>query len=136
MSNITPNYLASVKAAGAKNIQFSPTAERIPSKILIIGTGDPLTEAANSLNTPYQVFSPEEVGSRTGFGFMLHRLAVQAFRGGNGIETWIIQQPEPSGAQSAGSIDFAGTTTAPIFSNAATLVVPSTVATNLFRRSW
>lgn len=110
MSNITSNSLAAGVGSSVRNVQFQPTAEVVPRKILIIGTGDPTTEAGNTLNTPVLVTSPEDVGAKTGFGFMLHRLAKQAFLGSNGIETWIIQQPEGSGAQAAGEIDFTGST--------------------------
>lgn len=109
MSNITSNSLAAAVGSSVKNVQFKPAAEVVPRKILIIGTGDPTTEASNPLDTPVLVTSAEDVGAKTGFGFMLHRLAVQAFKGSNGIETWIIQQAE-NGAQAAGDIDFTGST--------------------------
>lgn len=108
MSNITSNSLAAAIAASAKNVQFQPTAEVIPSKILIIGTGNPATEAANPTDTPVQIFSPEDVASKTGSGYMLHRLALSVYEGSKGIETWMIQQPENVAAAAAvGEIDFA-----------------------------
>lgn len=110
MSNITANSLAAAVGSAVKNVQFKPAAEIVPRKILIIGTGNPLTEAGNPTDTPVLVTSPEDVADRTGAGFMLHRLALKAFAGSNGIETWIIQQPEPIGAQAAGEIAFTGST--------------------------
>jgi phage tail sheath gpL-like len=42
---------------------------------------------------------------------MIHRLAVQAFAGSNGVETWVIPQAEAGGsAAAAGDIDFVGST--------------------------
>jgi phage tail sheath gpL-like len=110
MSNITANSKAAANAAGVKNVVFKPSASVVPRKILIIGTGDPSTEAANPTDTPVLVTSPEDVGSKTGFGYMLHRLAVQSDLGANGIETWIIQQPEGVATQAAGELDFTGST--------------------------
>lgn len=109
MSNITSNSLAAGIGSSVKNTVFKPAASVVPRKILIIGTGDPTTEAGNSLNTPILVTSASDVGAKTGFGYMLHRLAVQAFKGSNGIETWMIQQAETSAA-AAGEIDFTGST--------------------------
>lgn len=103
--------MAAAVAASANNVTFQPAAEVVPSKILIIGTGDPATEAGNATDTPIQIYSPEDVASRTGFGYMLHRLAIAAYKGSRGIETWFIQQPENVAAvQAAGELDFAGST--------------------------
>jgi phage tail sheath gpL-like len=110
MSNLSSNSLAAAVGAAVKNKQFVSSAELVPRKILIIGTGDPTTEAANPTDTPVLVTSPEDVADKTGFGFMLHRLAIQAYRGSKGIETWIIQQPEGVAVQAAGEIDFTGST--------------------------
>lgn len=111
MSNITSNSLAAAVGSSVKNVVFKPTAQVVPRKILIIGTGDPTTEAANDLNTPILVTSPEDVGAKTGFGFMLYRLAKSAYKGSKGILTYIIQQAEPgAGVQATGDIDFTGST--------------------------
>lgn len=111
MSNITSNSEAAAVGVSAKNTTFKPAAEVIPAKILIIGTGDPATEAGNLTDTPIQIFSPEDVASQTGFGFMLHRLAIAAYKGSKGIETWMIQQPEDGAAVKAvGELDFTGST--------------------------
>lgn len=110
MGNITSNSLAAGVGSSVKNKQFKPTAEVVPRKVLIIGTGDPTTEAANSLDTPMLGLSAANVGALTGFGFMLHRLALNEEKGSNGVEFYYIQQAEPAGAQSAGEIDFTGST--------------------------
>lgn len=115
MSNITSNSLAAAVGSSVKNVVFKPTAQVVPRKILIIGTGDPLTEAGNVLNEPILSTSPEDIASKTGFGFLLHRLAIAAEKGAKGIETWFIQQAEPTGAQAAGDIDFTGSTVATSF---------------------
>lgn len=109
MSNITSNSLAAGVGSSVKNVQFQPTAEVVPRKVLIIGTGDPTTEAGNTLNDPILATSAADIAAKTGFGFMLHRLAERAFTGSNGIETWFIQQAETS-ATAAGELDFAGST--------------------------
>jgi len=97
--------------SGVQNVQLQPAAENVPRKILIIGTGDPSTEAANPLDTPILVTSPEDVADQTGFGFMLHRLAIKSWKGSGGkVETWMIQQAENTPTQAVGEIDFTGST--------------------------
>ncbi|MCK5219320.1 hypothetical protein KAR10_07355 [bacterium] len=104
MSNLSQNSLAAAVAAGVENVQFSPSAEVLQRKIAVIGTYDPAkTEVVDEV--PLFVTSPEDVGDRTGFGFMLHRLAVQTFLAANGIPVYIIPQTETS-AQAAGTITF------------------------------
>ena len=105
MSEIAP-----YNGSRAKNVVFKPQADAVKPIILIIGTGDPTTEAGNELNKPILVTGPEDVGARTGFGFMLHRLSIQAAVSSRNTEMWYIQQPEPSGSQAAGEIDFTGST--------------------------
>lgn len=94
--------------AGSKNTPFLIDPENVPSKVLLIASYDPaiLTLADN---VPLLVLSPEDVADKTGQGFPLHRLAIKAFSGSNGIETWISPQPEDGGAvQADGEIDFTG----------------------------
>lgn len=111
MSNLTSSSLAAGNAVIMENVQLQPTAEVVPRKILLVGTGDPATEAGNALDTPILVTSPEDVANQTGFGFMLHRLAIQAYLGSGGVETWMIQQAEDGAAvQAAGELDFTGST--------------------------
>jgi len=105
--------ISTSKAAGVgssvENQAFAVTAQVVPRKITIVGTYDPLkTDIVPDV--PIRVFSAEEVGALCGYGFMIHRLAVQSFKGsGNGIETWIIPQTE-DGVKATGSIDFTGST--------------------------
>lgn len=107
---INPTSLAAGNFVGVKNVQFQPIAEVLARKILIIGTKDPL-KTALAADTPVQVLSPEDVADKAGFGSQLHRLAIWAFEGGQGIETWMIPQDEAGGAvAAAGELDFTGST--------------------------
>ncbi len=102
MSNLSQNSLAAAVAAGVENVQHSPSAEVLQRKIAIIATYDPAKTLVVD-DVPKLVLSPEDVGDKMGFGFMAHRLAVQAFLGGNGIPVYIIPQAE-TGAQAEGTI--------------------------------
>ena len=107
---LSDNSLAVAVGSGVKNTQFTPSASNLPRKILIIGTIDPAKESLISENVPFQVLSPEDVGDKTGFGFMAHRLAVQSFRGGKGTETWLVPQFEAAaGTQASGNVTFSAT---------------------------
>lgn len=104
---VTPTSKAAVVASSVENEAFAVTAQVVPRKIVIVGTFDP----AKTDIVPdelIRVFSPEEVGALTGYGYMLHRLAEQAYKGSRNIETWIVPQDEPTGVQATGSIDFSG----------------------------
>lgn len=108
---ITPQSLAAVNGATVENEQFAVTAQVAPQKNVIIGTYDETTFTGLTPNEPIQIFSAEQAGALTGFGFMLHRLARAAFRAGN-VETWIIPQEEDGAAvNAAGSIAFTGPAT-------------------------
>ncbi len=102
--------LAAATGVSVRNVQFQPSANNVPRKIFIVGTYDPtITTIVDEV--PVLVTSPEDAGSQFGFGFMIHRLAVQSFAGGNGVETWVIPQAEAGGSAAAvGSIDFVGST--------------------------
>lgn len=97
---------ASAVASSVDNVSFAPPAENLPRKILCIGTYDPLKTSVVD-EVAKQVFSAEDAGDQTGFGFMLHRLVTQAFIGGKGIPVYILPQSE-AGTQAAGDIDFTG----------------------------
>ena len=103
--SINSNSLAPAVGAGVVNKQFAVTAGVLPQKVLLIGSFDPLKTAVVA-DLPVQVFSPEQVGDLTGFGFPLHRLAVRAFEGSQGdVETWMIPQDE-AGDQAEGTITY------------------------------
>jgi phage tail sheath gpL-like len=106
---LSSNSIAAGNFVSAKNKVFGVSANVLPRKIVIIGTYDP-SETEVIDEDPIQVFSPEDVGDKFGFGYMLHRLAVQAYEGSQGVETWCVPQSEVAGSQATGNIDFAGST--------------------------
>lgn len=109
---ILPSSKAAVVGSSVENQAFAVTARVVPRKIAIIGTFDP----AKTDIVPHeliQVFSPEQVGALCGYGYMIHRLAEQAYKGSRNIETWIVPQDEPTGVQATGSIDFTGSAGTP-----------------------
>jgi phage tail sheath gpL-like len=109
MGTITDLSLAAANAVSVENVQFAITAQTLQRKIAIIGTYDPAkTDVVD--NVPKRVFSAEDVGAQFGFGYMVHRLAYQAFRASKNVETWVIPQPESGGAVAAsGNIIFTAT---------------------------
>jgi phage tail sheath gpL-like len=108
--SINPTSVAAAVAAGVKNVQFAVEARNVPRKMLIIGTYDPLKTSVVD-DVPVQIFSPEDAGDKFGFGFMVHRLAVKAFKGAQqSIPAYVVPQSEAGGAVAAtGDIDWAGT---------------------------
>jgi len=109
---------ASSRAAGVgiqgENVSFGVSVTVKKRRIYIIGTPDPALTSVVA-EVPVQVFSGDDVGSRTGFGFMLHRLAKKVFEGNKGVETFMIPQAEAGAAvAAAGSVAFtpSGTVTA------------------------
>lgn len=99
------NSLAAAVGSSVKNVQFVTGAVVVPRKILILATYDP-TKTAVVPDVPVRILSAASAGDQFGFGFMAHRLALQAERGARGIETWVSPQAEPTGVQAAGSIAF------------------------------
>lgn len=100
--------LASAVGASIRNVQFATEALNLPRKVIIFGTFDPAKVTVAPL-VPQLVLSPEDVGARYGFGSMLHRLAIAAYSGAQGVETWVQPQAEADGAAAAaGSVDFTG----------------------------
>ena len=105
---ITDNSLAYANAASVTNEPFTQTPSAVPRKIVLVGTYDPAkTEVVD--NTPRRIYSPGDVADYCGFGSMLHRLALASELGAQGVESWIIPQPEAGGAANAsGSILLVG----------------------------
>jgi phage tail sheath gpL-like len=107
------NSLAPVVGAAVENVQFLPGAQNLPRKIVVIGNYDEATFTTVVEDVPQRVLSPEDVGARMGFGFMLHRLVKKVFAGSQGVECWVIPQPENVAAVVAdGKITITGTATA------------------------
>ncbi len=104
---ISSSSLAAGNLVGLENQKFAVTASVIPQKNVIIGSYDEATFVGIVPNVPIRVYSAEDVGGKTGYGFMLHRLARAMFRAGS-VETWIIPQLEGGSDpdQATGTIDF------------------------------
>jgi phage tail sheath gpL-like len=121
--------IAAAVGATAENKQFKASAENVPRKILIIGTYDPLKTGVVD-EVPVLVTSPEDAGNQFGFGFPVHRMAIAAFAGSGGVETWIQPQSEVAGSQAVGSITITGPATeaGTIYLYVAGDAVPVTVA--------
>ncbi|NIP56144.1 hypothetical protein GWN42_31390 [candidate division KSB1 bacterium] len=109
---VTANSLASAVTAGAKNEQFGVQANVLQRKILAIGTYDPAKTSVTPL-VEQVIFSPEDAGSRYGFGTMLHKLIEKIYSVSPGVPVFALPQEEAVGASEAtGNILFAGTATA------------------------
>lgn len=94
------NSIAAAVGASVKNVSFKPAATNLPRKIAIIGTYDSAkTGIVNE--KPTICLNHADAGNKYGFGSMLHRLAVQTFLGGNGVETWVIPQAEEAESSAA-----------------------------------
>lgn len=105
---INSNSLAAAVGVGVKNVQFQSVATVLKRRIGIVATFDPLLTGVVA-DVPVLVTSAADVGDKFGFGFMAHRLAIKAFKGGAGVETYVIPQDEAGGAAaSAADIDFVG----------------------------
>lgn len=103
--SLNATSLAAATGVSVTNTQFKSGATNLPRKILVIGTYLPANTTVVA-NVPVLVLSPEDAGSRFGFGSMLHRMVLQAFTGSQGVECWALPQAEVAGAAGAGSIDF------------------------------
>ncbi len=79
---------------GVKNIPRSPSATDLPRKILIVGAYDETTKTSVVEDVAQLATSAAYVGDITGYGFELHRLALAAERGGDGVETWFVPVAE------------------------------------------
>jgi len=94
---------AAAVGAAVRNVQFQTGAQNLPRKILIIGPQE--DPPAVTPNQTYLITSAEEAGSIWGFGTILHRLAIQAFKGARGIPVYVLPQPIlVGGAASTGYI--------------------------------
>jgi phage tail sheath gpL-like len=106
----TQNSIAATTALGMKNKVFAPAPLILQRKIAIIGTYDPAKTSVVA-NVPERLLSAADAADKYGFGFQLHRLAIQVFQGSQGIETWAIPQAEVGDPAAASpGIDFTGTT--------------------------
>jgi len=106
---VTPSSLAAGNLVSVENQQFAVSAQVVPQKNVIIGTFDEDTFTSIVAEVPIRVFSAADVAGKTGYGFMLHRLARAAFKPGN-VETWIVPQLEGGSDpdQAEGEVDLSG----------------------------
>lgn len=110
--------IAAAVAAGAKNVQFAVEALNLPHKIIIIANYDETTKTDIVEFQLYQITSPEDAGDKFGFGFQAHRLAMAAYAGSDGVETWVcpvgwaVANGGPAGQEATGTLTFVGTITA------------------------
>lgn len=96
--SITPNSLAAAVGASAKNVQFQAEAQVLQRKILVIGTYDPAKTDVTA-DEKVNVLSPADAGDQFGFGSMVHRLVLKAWKGSNGaIPVTVVPQAEVAGA--------------------------------------
>ena len=127
---LSQSSLAAATGSAVKNVTFQPSAVNIPHKIVIIGTFDDTTFTGVTPEVPVLVTSPEDVGAKFGFGFMVHRLATRVYESSGGVETWIQPQDQPAGTQATGTATFTATSAGAgtVFMYIAGLAVPFVVA--------
>lgn len=95
MSNLNASSLAAGVFNQVDNQVINPAPTLLNRKIVIVGVADATKLAGDlAVNTPLRVYSAEGVGEVAGYGSMIHRLAVAAYRGSQSLETWIIPQAE------------------------------------------
>lgn len=95
MSNVTGTSLAAGTFTGMRNEVINAASSILQRKIVIVGVAG-ATELSGGLtvNEPKRVYSAEEVGVIAGAGTIVHRLAISAFKGSQGTETFIIPLAE------------------------------------------
>lgn len=96
---------------GNDNVQFGISPLNVPAKVVVCATYDPAILTVVD-EVPLEVFSGEDAGDRTGFGWPLHRLVKKVFEGNNGIGRVFILPQSETGTESDGEIAWTGTTTA------------------------
>jgi phage tail sheath gpL-like len=98
--------IAPAVGASVRNVQFTSEATNLPRKFLVVGTYDS-AKVGIAANETQLILSPEDAGNRYGFGSMLHRLALFAFAGTQGVPVYALPQAEAGGSvKAAGSLDF------------------------------
>lgn len=108
---LSASSLAAAVGAAVENVKFQAGALNVPRKILIIGTYD-AAKTGIADEVPEISLGPADAGNKYGFGSMLHRLALAADEGSQGVETWICPQAEAEGAAaSTGNVSITGSAT-------------------------
>jgi phage tail sheath gpL-like len=100
---------SSVAAGLSVRVDNTPLAfgsSVLARKIVIFATAIPSYEGQYPAGMPFLVLSPEDAGSKTGFGSMAHRLALAAFRGSkNAVPVYlVIEDDDSSAAAAAGTL--------------------------------
>ncbi len=106
--SLNPTSLAAVTGATVQNKTFSTGARNVPRKILLIGSYDPAKTLVID-DIAIQIFSAADAGDQFGFGSMLHRMAIAAFIGGQGVPVFVVPQTE-AGTAAEGTITLVPTT--------------------------
>lgn len=111
---VTDTSLAPANVASAKNESLKFTVQNVESGVVIIGEFDPLILTVVK-EVVKEVFNEADVGAQTGFGWPLHQLAVEVFKGSEGVgKVYMIPQDETTTASdgeiawSAGPVTTAG----------------------------
>lgn len=111
MSTIDDTTQAAAVGVGSKIVQLGIAGGVLESKVVHVGTYDPAKTSVVD-EVPVLVLNEADAGDKFGFGWPLHRMAIKHFEGSQGAgQYWIIPQSE-TGTESAGEIDWTGTTTA------------------------
>jgi phage tail sheath gpL-like len=107
---IDANSYAAANAASVDNVQFTTEAQNVQRKILIIGSGAPAKALPEG--TLLQVFSAEDAADKSGAGYMLHRMAYQAFVGSQGaVPVYLLPMDESGTGVAATHTILVGVTT-------------------------
>jgi phage tail sheath gpL-like len=110
-SPILPTSLAAIVGAGAQNVAFGPSVSNKERKIVIIGTYDPAKTGVTAEVAEF-INSAADAADKYGFGSMIHRLALSAYAGSQGLQTWVVPQAEAGGAVAAsGTLTVTGPST-------------------------
>lgn len=90
--------LAPARAGRFKNRPAAIGANNLPRAGWLAGSYDSVNKTGVVPDVPQEVFSPEQVGDETGWGFPLHRGAIEYFKNGQGTSLWITPQEDAAGA--------------------------------------
>jgi phage tail sheath gpL-like len=93
--------LAPARAGRFKNRPAAIGANNLPRAGWLAGSYDSVNKTGVVPDVPKEVFSAEQVGDETGWGFALHRGAIEYFKNGQGTSLWITPQADAVGATQA-----------------------------------
>ena len=94
------------------NVALTPDSSNVKSKIVVVATYDPLKTSVVD-EVPKEVFSSEDAGAQTGFGFPMQRLVDAVIKGTNGaVRVFMQPQSDATFTAADGQIAWTGTTSA------------------------